>query len=286
MTGGTTWQASGSFTGLIPGFYNVQIRDAANTTCVVILNGSLQITEPPVLSAFVSKTNVTCNGGTDGSITVMGATGGYGTYEYSINGGTTWQASGTFTGLPPATYDVRIRDAAHTGCVKILDNAVVISQPAILSATVTPTMVTCFGANDGRITITSPTGGYGTYQYSVNGGTTWQGSGTFTNLAPANYNVEIRDAATTTCVIQLNPALAITQPAVLSATLAHTNVTCFGGNDGTITISAPAGGSGSYEYSINGGGSWQASGNFTLAQSRILQCSHTEMQLIQVVSLF
>ena len=264
VDGGSTWQASGSFVGLIPGFYNVQISDAANTACVIILNGSLQVTQPAVLSAFVSKTNVTCNGVSDGTITIVGATGGYGTFEYSINGGTGWQVSGSFAGLVPATYNVQMRDAAHIACVKILDAAVVITQPAVLSATVTSAMVTCFGANDGRIEITGQAGGYGSYQFSINGGTSWQGSGTFTNLAPATYNVQIRDAGNISCAIILAPVLNITEPAVLSATLAHTNVTCFGGNDGSITISAPAGGYGTYEYSINGGGSWQVSGNFTL----------------------
>ena len=91
-----------------------------------------------------------------------------------------------FSALSPATYNVQIRDAAHTGCVIVLNAALVITQPAVLSATVTPTMVTCFNANNGIITITSPAGGYGAYQYSINGGTTWQGSGTFSNLAHRN----------------------------------------------------------------------------------------------------
>ena len=81
----------------------------------------------------------------------------------------------TSQALGPGTYNVQIRDAAHPGCVIVLNNALVITQPAILRATVTPTMVTCFGANDGIITITNPLGGYGTYEYSVNGGGSWQG---------------------------------------------------------------------------------------------------------------
>ena len=124
-----------------------------------------------------------------------------------------------------------------------------ITQPAVLSATVNSTNVTCFGANNGTITISAPLGGYGTYEYSVNGGTTWQASGSFTALAPGNFNVQIRDAANQACVISLNPALSITQPAVLSATVNSTNVTCFGANNGTITVSAPLGGYGTYEYS-------------------------------------
>ena len=62
----------------------------------------------------------------------------------------------------------------------------------------------------------------------------------FTSLSPATYNVRIRDAAYPACEIVLNAALVITQPAVLSATVASTNVTCNGANDGTITISSPA----------------------------------------------
>ncbi len=80
-----------------------RIRDAANTACVIVLNGTLQITEPAVLNANVNSTNVTCFGANDGTITITSPTGGYGTYDYSINGGTTWQASGTFTALTPAT---------------------------------------------------------------------------------------------------------------------------------------------------------------------------------------
>jgi PKD repeat protein len=263
VDGGANWQAGGSFTALAPGFYNVQIRDAAHITCIVTLNGSLRITEPPVLSANVTSFNVTCNGANDGRIIISGPTGGYGTYEFSVSGGASWQASGTFTNLTPGSFNIQIRDAAHTGCVIILNPALVISEPAILTATVASVDVTCFGANNGIITITGAAGGYGTYEYSINGGTTWSGLNNFTNLAPGTYDVRIRDAAHTGCVITLNGSLIITQPAVLDADVAKTNVTCFGGSDGTITITNPTGGYGTYEYSVNGGGSWQASGVFT-----------------------
>ncbi len=130
-------------------------------------------------SATVASTDVTCFGANNGTITISGAAGGYGTYEYTVNGGSTWQSSGNFTNLAPATYDVRIRDAAHIGCVIVLDGALTITEPPVLSATVNSTNVTCFGAGDGTITISAPAGGYGTYEYSVSGGTSWQASGNF-----------------------------------------------------------------------------------------------------------
>jgi hypothetical protein len=250
------------FNGLLPGTYNVQIRDAANTACVIILNPSLLMTEPPVLAATVASTNATCNGSTDGTITISSPTGGYGTFEYSNNGGTSWQASGNFINLIPGSYNVRIRDKAHSSCVVVLNAALVITQPPILSATLASTNVTCFGAGNGTITITNPLGGYGTYSYSVNGGSTWQPTGTFTNLAPSTYIVKIRDAAHISCEITLNAGLIITQPVILSAIVNNTNVTCSGSGDGTISITNPLGGNGTYEYSVTGGTIWQASGSF------------------------
>ncbi len=263
INGGSAWQASGNFTGLAPGYYNIQIRDAAHINCVVVLNNSLRITEPSVLGANVSSTNITCFGSNDGTITITGATGGHGTYEYSIDGGVSWQQSGTFHSLPPSAYSLAIRDAAHPACIIILNPQLVITEPAVLNATATGTDVTCFGALDGRIVISNPTGGSGTYLFSINGGTSWQGSGTFSNLAIGTYDVRIRDGANAGCIITLNSALVINQPAALTASIQSTDVTCFGGNDGTITISGAAGGYGTYEFSINGGGSWQASGSFT-----------------------
>ncbi|MCG2612625.1 hypothetical protein LZZ90_14035, partial [Flavobacterium sp. SM15] len=48
-----------------------------------------------------------------GTIVVTAPTGA--TLEYSVNG-VSYQASGTFTGLPPGGYNVTVRDTA-TGCV-------------------------------------------------------------------------------------------------------------------------------------------------------------------------
>ncbi len=238
---------------LAPATYDVRIRDAANSACVIILNNGLTITEPSVITANVSSSNVTCNGANDGTITISSPTGGYGTYEYSNDGGTTWQASGNFTNLAPASYNVQIRDKAHITCVVVLDAALVITEPAALNATVNSTDVTCNGANNGTITISGASGGYGTYAYTVNGGASWQSSGNFTNLAPGTYNVRMRDAANIACVLTLNAALVITEPPVLNATVDHSNVTCSGTGDGSITITDPLGGYGTFEYTINGG---------------------------------
>lgn len=262
INGGSSWEASGNYSGLTAGTYDVQIRDAAVPSCSRVLNNALVITQPAQLNGTVSKTDVTCNGGNDGSITVSGASGGSGTFEYSITG-YPWQSAAIFSGLSAGNYDVFIRDAANPSCQRTLAAGLAISQPVILSATVAKTDVTCFGGNDGSITITNPAGGHGTYEYSINGGSSWQSTGNYTGLPAGSYNVQIRDAAYPSCFVVLNPALVIAQPGILSATVAKTDVTCNGGNDGIINISNPSGGHGSYEFSINGGTSWQVSGSFS-----------------------
>jgi gliding motility-associated-like protein len=263
IDGGLNWQGSGNFTNRGPGTYIVMIRDAANPTCVVSFPPAIVITEPPELTATVSSTNVTCFGASDGSITISGAGGGHSSYEYSINGGASWQASGIYTGLTPGTYSVMIRDAGFTNCYKVLNGMLLITQPAVLGASVSSTMVTCFGADDGTISITGVSGGSGSYQYTVTGGAPWLPSGLFTGLTPGSYDVRIRDAVNPGCILVLNTTLVITQPLQLAASASSTNVTCFGIDDGTIIISSPAGGYGTYEYTINGGIDWWPTGLFT-----------------------
>ena len=91
--------------------------------------------------------------------------------------------------------------------------------------------------NDGIITITSPSGGYGTYQYSVDGGLTWVGSGNFINLLPATYDVRIRDAANNACSVVLYPNLVISEPVVLALTsTGNITLDCSGDMDGTGTF--------------------------------------------------
>ncbi len=252
------------FSGLLPGPYTVQIRDFAHTGCVIDLS-TKTITEPVVLTASVASTMITCYGANNGTITVSNPTGGYGKYETSING-TNWFTVETssnyiFTNLTPATYPVSIRDKDNPACVIGLGNQE-ITQPDVLTAFVASTPVTCYGSSDGTITITSPAGGYGSYEYSVTGGSNWQPSGSFTGLAAGYYNVQIRDAVYQACFIILNSSLQITMPEALAATVTVTQPTCNTTADGQIVLSNPTGGSGDYEYRLDNG-TWQSNPVFT-----------------------
>ena len=244
---GASWQASRFFTGLLPKFYQVRIRDAKQISCWLDLE-SIQITKPVPLSATASGKDISCFGGQDGVVTFANVIGGSGFYEFSVDG-LKWIANPAIGNLSIGTYPVKMRDAKTITCVLNVAS-IIIGQPNQMSAILTPLMVSCFGDSDGKIMITNPVGGSGSYQYSVNG-SVWTSTPEIKNLPIGNYIVQMRDAKALLCVVNL-PALVITQPAQLQAVVKSDNITCFGSKDGKISISGSVGGSGSFEYSITG----------------------------------
>ncbi|MCB9233423.1 MAG: gliding motility-associated C-terminal domain-containing protein [Bacteroidia bacterium] len=176
VPGGQTTQ---SIANLPIGTYNVVITDANGCSA----NASTTITQPTQLNTTISGVNITCNGGSNGSATVV-ASGGTGPYAYN------WFPSGgnaaTANGLPIGTYICFVTDAL--GCQ---DSAsITLTQPAPLQLTTQTSAATCKGWSDGTATVVAA-GGLPPYSY------TWT-SGALTNvatlLATGNYSVTVTDA--------------------------------------------------------------------------------------------
>ena len=252
--GGTTYRASGTFGSLAAGIYNVTVKDVNGCTKIQVVT----ITEPAAVlsSSIASQTNVLCKGSTTGSVSVAGSGGTTGCM-YSKDGGTTYQANGTFGSLAAGIYNVTVKDA--NGCTKI--QVVTITEPAaVLSSTIaSQTNVLCKGSTTGSVSVAG-SGGTAGYMYSKDGGTTYQASGTFGSLAAGFYNVMVKDANGCTKI----QVVTITEPAaVLSSSIAsQTNVLCKGSTTGSVTV-AGGGGTAGYMYSKNGGTTYQASGTFS-----------------------
>jgi gliding motility-associated-like protein len=243
---GTSWQPGTSFTGLGTATYTVEMSDVNGCKETI---GTVFIIEPKPLTATVDHTDETCIGA-DATISLSDPQNSVsGLYEFSINGGSTWTTTTIFTGLSSGTYVVKIRDASQVTCEQTLGN-VKIDAPVPLAATATSANVTCYGANDGVITVKNPTGGSGLYEYSVNGGT-WTTTTVLAGLPNDVYTLSMRDIKALTCSITIG-TYTITQPEQLEATASPTDVTCYDGNDGFITMSGAKGGSGSFEYSVDG----------------------------------
>lgn len=225
--------------GLGAGTYAISVTDANGCTT----SASRPLAQPAVLAASISTfTNVTCNGANNGTATVN-ISGGVGPYTRSWNT-TPAQSGTTATNLPPGTHIVNITD--FYGCTT--STSVTITQPAsaLSSNLVSQTNVACRGASTGSASV-SIAGGTAPYTYSWNTSPA-QNSANAINLPAGTFTCTITDArgCTTTRTVT------ITQPATgINVSLASSSgVSCFGGNNGTATVTA-SGGNAPYSYSWN-----------------------------------
>jgi PKD repeat protein len=257
---------SGVFTGLPAGTYTFSATDRNGCSTITL---PVTITPPPALAINVNVISnyngrdISCFGSSDGRAEAV-VTGGTGGYTYSWFSDITLlssigQLTSIASNLAAGTYYVRVADA--NGCFIV--GSVTLTQPTALDAAVTGQVnVLCYGNFTGSLTVEAVAGtGTAPYQYSINGGSTWQATGVYTGLPASSYTVLVRDA--NGCVRPV--AATITQPTQLIAVVsASNNVSCSGGNDGSVTITVTAGsGVAPYTFSIDGGTNWQATGDFT-----------------------
>ena len=134
----------------------------------------------------MNNSHISCNGAGDGQI-VLSGTGGTAPYTYSIDNGSTFQASGSFTGLPSGAYDIVVMDV--NGCT--YNTSAGINEPNVLAETST-TSDEMLGF-DGSINLIL-TGGTAPFTYS------WTGPNGFTSstqdpsgLEAGTYNVTVTD---------------------------------------------------------------------------------------------
>ncbi|MBN1791220.1 MAG: gliding motility-associated C-terminal domain-containing protein [Bacteroidales bacterium] len=119
VTGGTpgfdySW-SNGKFerynTNIKAGIYTLTVTD--NNNCTLVQDFTL--TDPDTVKiTSVEPTDLTCSGQADGSIAIV-ATGGTGTFEYSVDGGDSFITTATIDGLAQGDYIVQVRDG--NGCV-------------------------------------------------------------------------------------------------------------------------------------------------------------------------
>lgn len=225
-------------------------------------SNSAYITIPSNAWANLNYSNVSCYAASNAMINMFNPSGGTGSYQYTINGGANWYASGYFSGLSPSTYDVRIRDSGYTSNEYTLNGALVLTQPAILNAGNSSMSIMCHGATS-FVNFNSQSGGSGVYEYSSDSGNTWQSSPNFSPIyADTHYQFWIRDANCPSCSLMMWDVYKPDKPELYAQTI-HTNVSIYGGTDGSITFQNASGGGGTFKYSIDNAHTWQTSPNFT-----------------------
>ena len=270
-TGGTapytySWSPSGgtgsTASNLAAGSYTVTVTDANGCSSTQ----SFTIVQPiPLMVQSTSQTNVSCNGGSDGTATIaaMGGNAPY-TYLWSPSGST----STTATGLSVGVHTVTITDSTNN----TLTESFTITEPLALATTITKTDITCNFSSNGTATV-SVTGGTAPYTYFWSNGMTMANA---SNLNVGTYTVTVTDSKG----CKATATVSITQPSALVVTGTVTNISCYGQSDGSASV-VVSGGVAPYSYSWSNGQtgtniSSLSKGNYTVTITDANGCITTQ----------
>jgi gliding motility-associated-like protein len=254
---------SATATGLTAGSYTVVVTSANGCT---VSASTPFIGQPTKVLISISTFSLACFGTNNGSA-VASVFGGTGAYSYTWQTGTVNGA--TVSALPAGIYSMQVADANN--CAETATFA--ITQPAAaLGIVLSTNSVSCFGGLNGTA-FANASGGTAPYNYNW---TPFGGSAALADsLGAGNYTVNVTDVngcATTGSISVVQPAFALT------ATVLVDHVNCFGGTDGSATVS-PLGGMPGYSYtwSPSGGNNATANnlqaGNYIINIADINNCS-------------
>jgi hypothetical protein len=196
-----------------------------------------------VLASSNTTTDASC-GLANGTATSV-PSGGQAPYTFMWDANAANQTTATATGLAAGTYMFTYTDANNITAT----SSVVVSNPNAPAATVmvssnyTGADISCNGLSDGAATV-SATGGTGAYTFMWDANTGNQTTAVASGLAAGTYFVTTTDAASCVTI----DTVVLTEPTAIAVNMgAPVNVSCNGGNDGSIMISV-TGGTGAYTY--------------------------------------
>jgi ELWxxDGT repeat protein len=214
-SGGTapyTFEYSAGPTDLPAGTYMVTVTDVNDCQQV----DSFTVTEPTLIVISNEVTDISCFGEADGSV-ITTATGGEGTYTFEYSNGS--------DELDAGTYMVTATDG--NGCMMVDSFSIV--EPELLTTTVTPTDISCFGAMDGMVVVEAAGG---TMPYTIDA------SGGFENLGEGTYFLTTTD--TNGCV--QSDTFSIIEPDPLDISFSILSpISCFGASDGIVKVTLSGG---------------------------------------------
>ncbi|MCH2020895.1 MAG: gliding motility-associated C-terminal domain-containing protein [Saprospiraceae bacterium] len=232
---GYLWNTSATtndISGLIAGTYTITLTDS--NSCMA--TDSITINDiPTIVVTLDAIDSVSCNGLSDGALNITTTLGAPG-YSWLWSNTDTTE---TLSGLNAGSYTVTVTDSL--GC-QVIQGPFLVEQPDVLVLTLDNVdSVSCNGANDGAVAI-STSGGTATYFYNWSNGMTTED---ISGLNGNSYALTVTDinACTTTSgphIVNEETAIAISLDTII-------DLSCNGANDGTVAIIA-SGGLSSYLY--------------------------------------
>lgn len=236
---GGTLQANNVFTQIGTGSHNALVQDA-NGCQATYNNIQVNGTSGPIINQ-VQTTDLACYGINTGVITIDAT----GAVQYSIDNGTNWQVSNTFTNLAAGTYAILVQDAGQCNTPSLA----VIQSPSEIMANFVNQDEFCGTPGSSHIVVSGGTPGY---SYLWSNGSTLD---SIFNITGGSYSVTVTDANNCTKVFN---TIVGSVPAPIINVINSTNVSCFNGANGSITIQA----TGAQFYSIDNGNTWSSNAVF------------------------
>ncbi len=217
------------FDDVVPGTYAIRVVDSKGcewTRTITILN-------PTPIEIFNEEIiDVSCFEGSDGEIkvNVTGGTGNY-TYQWLNSSNQLVGTNKNLSGVPAGIYTLNVWD--ENSCEATMDFEILDTTP--LDFTYSFTDVTCFGAQNGSITVIG-TGGKPGYTLIIDG--IQYPNLIVAGLRPNTYMVYIMDS--NGCISPVKEVV-ISQPTPLNLAISTTNVTCYAAGNGQATVEVTGG---------------------------------------------
>ena len=224
-------QTDSSISGLKAGIYSVEVTDNSGCTATE----TVSITEPLPLTLSSSVTNPSCNN-SDGEACILASGGGV-PYNYLWNDGNN-QTTSCVTSIPSGIYHVTVTD--FNNCTATA-NVIVNDQGGASILIDSISDVKCKGGNDGAVYI-SVSGNASPYTYSWTNNVNTEDN---INLPKGTYFLAVTDINGCNTI---DSARVSEPPSLITVSLNEiTQVNCYGGSNGAITINV-SGGTGGYTY--------------------------------------
>ena len=236
-----SWDGPGAFTATTPDLNNITagtyVLTLTDSNGCTLETQTYTLTQPTEISVSQTHVNILCFGAETGSINITASGGnpielepGIFGYEYAWTGPDGFESSSEdLTDIGAGTYTVIVTD--NFGCTETI--TVNVSQQSDIIITPTTTQISCYGADDASISV-AISGGDAPYDV------TWNtlATGTFQdNLGAGTYIITVTDDSG----CQKSVTIVIPEAPVFTMEPTFSHVTCFGAQDGNITLNFEGG---------------------------------------------
>jgi len=224
------------------GVYTFIVTDGSGCSRV---SNAVTIEDLGSLDISASHTQITCADSATSSMTIS-VTGGTAPYEYSLDGGTTYQTTDTFVNLSAGFYEITVMDSSGVGtdaCTETITYE--IDQPFRLTASPSIIEDAFCNTSGALVKILNPNGGQAPYQFSFDGGSSFSLLDE-SRLLSGSYQLVLRDALG--CTFNMN--ITVPDPIVDPSFSQAVTYDCAG--NGTITLTPSNTADFEYNYTLNG----------------------------------